>query len=261
MIDSSALTCKNCNSNINGNYCANCSQRSDVKRFNLKDIFIELVQAVVETDRGIIRLTRELAVRPGVVASQYLAGRRKRYFNPFTFLLIASAAHVLVSQHTGFYTAYNQKTREFILTLQTDENSIKRTEEIIASAEKQMKYTMENEKLVNLMLLPVLALFTWLFFRKSEFNYAENLVFNIMIAAEQYIILLLLAVPLFLLFPNAILWIMSSFFLVAMGYTFFAYKQFFKERLLSILWKGILLQLLYIFIVQQVSRILVDVFS
>lgn len=52
--------------------------------------------AVAHLDAGLPRLIRGLATRPGRVYAEYLAGARKRYFNPVLFLLMASGAYIVL---------------------------------------------------------------------------------------------------------------------------------------------------------------------
>ena len=254
--------CKNCEHPLQGKYCSNCGQKSDTHRFHLKHLMHEGFHAVTHTDTGILYLIKELAIRPGVVARQYLEGKRKRYYNPFTFLLVVLALHAVLAKGTNIYGAFNKQAFEMVSKLdKEDADALKRTEELRTLSEKQTKLTLENTKIVNFIGLPLLALFTWLFFKKSGFNYAENLLFNIMITGEQYVFFIVLAIPIFLLAPSAIVWIMYLYILLVFVYTFIAYKQFYQQRWWPVVWRGVVLQTIWLTAFHYMSILFVQAFS
>ena len=82
--------CLNCGVLLseNQNYCGQCGQKTRPLRLNLRDIATDLLHALLHVDRSVVSLIRQLAVRPGVVAREYVEGKRKRYFGPFAFLVI-----------------------------------------------------------------------------------------------------------------------------------------------------------------------------
>ena len=89
--------CLNCDHQIDvaQKFCSYCGQTTHLHRFTLVHFFHEVFHAFTHTDKGIFYLLKELAIRPGIVAKEYIAGKRKKYFNPFTFFLILAAAYVL----------------------------------------------------------------------------------------------------------------------------------------------------------------------
>ncbi|WP_165903931.1 DUF3667 domain-containing protein [Hymenobacter gummosus] len=48
----------------------------------------ELVHVFTHADKSIFGFVGQVLLRPARVVADYLAGRRKRYFNPFQFLLL-----------------------------------------------------------------------------------------------------------------------------------------------------------------------------
>lgn len=82
--------CLNCGAPIGGlNFCGACGQRTDIHpQLTMRDIGRDLVHAITHADHSIFALVRALLFRPGHVARDFIAGRRKRHFGPFAFLLI-----------------------------------------------------------------------------------------------------------------------------------------------------------------------------
>lgn len=253
-------TCKNCAVEFEGKFCPNCSQKAATHRFTIGHFAHDAFHAVTHTDKGILFLMKELTLRPGKVALEYNAGKRKKYFNPITYLLLISALQIFLSQKTGIYDYYLAKTQEFVQQMQKlapDANlddSIKTLEE----AKGQQKKVLENNKILTLIFLPLLALLTWLFFYKSGHNYAENLVLNVMLQAQLYLLFGVMCVGLFVIFPGSVMITMYLYLVVMWAYNLFAYRQFFKQRWGWIFLKGSILQIIYILIIQEISKIVVQ---
>jgi hypothetical protein len=87
------LECKNCDRPLieGWRYCAACGQKTTAPRLSLHEIGHEALHALLHVDRSVLSLIRALAVRPGGVALDYVSGRRKRYYGPFAFLIVAVA--------------------------------------------------------------------------------------------------------------------------------------------------------------------------
>ena len=68
----------------------------------MHEISRDMWQAIVSVDRSAVSLIAALLVRPGVVARDYVEGRRKRYFGPFAFLLITVGLASAIIALSGF---------------------------------------------------------------------------------------------------------------------------------------------------------------
>src|SRR6187402_2064747 len=99
------MNCKNCDSPLTSNFCANCGQKADVHRITFGHFLHEFFHAFTHTDKGILLLMKALIARPGKVAHEYLEGKRKKYFNPLSFLVILSSIYAYVSHKTGYFEA------------------------------------------------------------------------------------------------------------------------------------------------------------
>src|SRR5688572_18664064 len=103
--------CKNCNAPLSGNFCANCGQTSNVHRVTFKHFLHEFFHAFTHTDKGIFLLMKELITRPGHVAREYLDGKRKKYFNPLTFLILMASLYAYIGSKTGYFKALSSGGR------------------------------------------------------------------------------------------------------------------------------------------------------
>jgi hypothetical protein len=149
--------CRNCDAALSPaqNFCGNCGQRTDLApRLTLHEIGHDVVHALLHVDQSIFSLIRELLVRPGHVARDYIGGRRKRYFGPFAFLVITVglASAMILIFGVDLFKPLGDNWFAHLLS--------------------------RHVNLVVLFQLPVLALFCWLFFVNEKLTFAEHLVFT-----------------------------------------------------------------------------------
>ena len=113
--------------------------------------------------------------------------------------------------------------------------------------------------LVLFLSVPVSALFSWMFFRKSGYNYAENLIFNTFIAAQRTLTFILLS-P-FLYFFRKYWYIGVGFYYIFwLIYFIYAFIQFFGEKKVITIFKFIIMYCLLIAVVQASAMAIVYIF-
>ena len=77
-----------------GVFCPRCGQ-APAHRLRTAHVAHELAHVFTHADKGVLAYLPALLRHPGRLVADYLAGRRKRYFNPFQFLLLAAALATL----------------------------------------------------------------------------------------------------------------------------------------------------------------------
>src|SRR5687767_3690324 len=84
------MNCINCSQEVTGNFCNHCGQRTNVKRINFKEGWIDFWSRVYGFDGMFPRTLRDLTIRPGVVAQKIIDGNRALYYGPvgYFFLMI-----------------------------------------------------------------------------------------------------------------------------------------------------------------------------
>jgi hypothetical protein len=85
-----AITCLNCGANVASRWCGDCGQRAETQRLTLRRLVREVPHGILHVDRGLVPTVRALLGNPGKVVADYLAGKRVRYFNPLTLLVISA---------------------------------------------------------------------------------------------------------------------------------------------------------------------------
>jgi hypothetical protein len=212
--------CANCGYALgrHDSFCVNCGQKADTHRLDMHHIWHDLVHAFTHADKGLLLLIRELALRPGLVAREYVAGKRKKYFNPFTFLLL------MVGVATFVTATFN------LMAMQP-------------GMEKNpgVQLVTRYYNFIVLLGVPLMALFSWLLYRKDRFNFAENLVFTAFTTGFSIMFHLLIFTPLVLLFRSHYFIVLYSYTGLMALYYIFACLQFFSGNRVSVALRALLI--------------------
>lgn len=255
------IECKNCGTAFEGKFCPNCSQKAATHRFTLAHFAHETTHAVTHTDKGVLLLIKEMFVRPGVVAREYVEGKRKKYFNPITFLLILMAVQVFAVKKTDIYGNFTrQMQKAYEAMAKANPDSVKGIQDFnqqLKKADKQASIATDNNKLLTVIFIPLLSALTWLFFKKSGFNYAENLVFNVLINAQLIVWFLLICIIPVLIKVKLVVLVMYIYIIASWVYSLVAYKQFYRQKWGWIILKGLTVQLIYFVILTYASSAMV----
>jgi len=95
-------TCRNCQSPLDSAYCPNCGQRDiDLERPTI-NLVSDVLEEIFDVDGRAFRTLRALFRQPGLLTSEFLAGRRRYYTAPIRlYLLISVSFFVLISWIAG----------------------------------------------------------------------------------------------------------------------------------------------------------------
>lgn len=98
------LTCLNCEYPLQGNenFCPECGQQNDIRRVSVKEMISHFLGGFFAFDNLFFRTLKPLLFQPGKVTKEFLEGKRKKYTNPFIFLLHSAIVFLLMS---GIFSA------------------------------------------------------------------------------------------------------------------------------------------------------------
>lgn len=152
--------CLNCNEKLQGNYCRHCGQSAQTDRFTFKHVFTHgFLLTIFHFNKGLFFSLKELFTRPGHSTRDYINGKRVTHINYFSLLVILILIFSLVENVTPFqYSDLSDGDQEIF-------------EAIDIALKKYPKF-------VYIGIIPLLAIFSYLFFQKARQNYAENIVLN-----------------------------------------------------------------------------------
>lgn len=220
-------TCTNCGNVFTGHFCNECGQKL-THRYTVGHVLHEFVHVFTHADKGIFAFSKQILLRPGVVALDFVEGRRKRHFNLFQYLLLVLSAATFLMIKTNMLQQAMQTMNQ---ASQLDYSS-----DMLRLQQKIGSFIQQYTNVLQFIMLPMYGLFSWLFLKKARFNYAEHIVLHAAVLANTntLTVLTMLLVLVFPSFLQAQLLISSVLSLAVYG---MAFKGFFNKAW----WKGVLL--------------------
>lgn len=82
--------CKNCGHELHGQYCSVCGQHAFVASRPFKDSIFSYLDSNYALDKQLGHTLRDLLLRPGYLAREYMNGRIARHVHPFKLYFFAS---------------------------------------------------------------------------------------------------------------------------------------------------------------------------
>ena len=89
-------TCKNCGQTTTGAYCGNCGQRSAVYKVTFRETFNDLADNLFSISAPLPRTLKYLIADPGKLLRDYLEGKRKSYYKPISFFILATVFYLFI---------------------------------------------------------------------------------------------------------------------------------------------------------------------
>lgn len=182
------MNCKNCGNNFTGNFCNNCGQKADTKRFKLKEIIDEIQASIFNLDKGLFFTTKQLLLHPGNTLRNYLNGQRVNYVRPFPYFFYLGALYIILVNLAGSYTGIGNFLKGII---DASSNRDFTGDIFLANA---LKWLSNNYIYSILIIIPFLSLSSYLLFRKQRLNYSEHLIINSFVIGLQLFLAALLTI-------------------------------------------------------------------
>lgn len=234
------LKCLNCGNDIENNFCSVCGQKTSTHRFSLKHFVIhDIIHGVFHLDKGFLFTIKELFTRPGHSIREYVQGKRVKHFNYFTLLLLIITVEYLIRNYSSG-AIHDQLGNE--------------------SAIGYYKIFEKYHKLVRLMSIPIWALITWLFFKKSKQTFLENIILNAYMTCGYFLIYIpIQVIPVFFSDPLIIkvLRVVINIFIYVYIYWFiYQYFSVFQYKKYVLLIRSLFTVLLIIFLQSIIFNII-----
>ena len=227
--------CLNCGTALTAEqkFCPTCGQKSDTKRIRFSQLLRDLLLFITHAETGILNLIKGLAIHPGQTAAEYADGKRKKYFNPFTFLALCIALMVFINHRIHPYSEV-QLPDPVVLARIPDEVTKQAYLQSIKRMNDVQEFTNKNLNLFSVAISPYFAFGLWLFFRRRNRNAAEITVAYILFSGFSNVVFSILVSPLMSASHNAntsniIFWIgifLENFYFAWGFKTFFGFKSF-----------------------------------
>lgn len=208
MTDMQNMNCKNCNTEVNLNYCHNCGQAVKLKRINGHYIIHE-IEHVLHFEKGILFTIRELLIRPGENIRQFLNENRSRLVKPIIFIIITSLLYTLIDHFFHIEEGF----------LKIDETK-RSTKDLI------FKWVRDHYGYANIIMGMFIVPWIKLFFRKHNYNFFEILILLCFVMGMGMFIYAVLA----LIQGIAHINLVTVTSVIAFAYTTWAIGQFFDGK-------------------------------
>jgi hypothetical protein len=235
---SSFRTCPDCGWSGAGNYCANCGEEMEPRVLRIRHYIRDVFQELLSLDSKFLHSIPALLFRPGFLATEFTAGRRKRYLSPLRL-------HIIIAILMFLSLSYTMRTRmEYQMDTVNKRQNIDSVLSVIRQqkAQKgdttrvptvtQLKQTSEYVQgmvteigpyVLLLSSTPAFALCLALLYRKRKKLFVEHLMFSLYFFSFAYLIL----IPPILWLPK-ILFPISG--IVLCVYLYFAIRRFYSDR-------------------------------
>ena len=83
--------CPECGEPIAERFCTRCGEkRVEARDYSLRHFLVEALNVIANLESPIPRSFFALLFRPGLLTSEYLAGRRKRYLKPLQLFVLCN---------------------------------------------------------------------------------------------------------------------------------------------------------------------------
>ncbi|MBF9140703.1 DUF3667 domain-containing protein [Hymenobacter properus] len=212
-----------------GCFCPQCGQ-APAHRLSTAHVLHEILHVFTHADKGIFAFIPQVLLHPGALVADYLAGRRKRHFNPFQFLLLLVGFVTLLAKRLHYYDAVG----DYVLHLMRARHV---PPVLLARVATYFHGLGTYFNVWWLALLPLHALVAWAVYgrRPVRLNYAESVLVQVVVGCA-FQLWLLVALPLLMLlgrFPGA-----STAYL--QGAVTVAYLVLVGRRGLGLSWPGAL---------------------
>lgn len=165
--------CLNCATLLTADdhFCPHCGQKTDTHRLNMSHIWHDVLHAFTHADKGFFYTIKELAIRPGRVAREYVEGKRKKYFNPFNFLFIIVGVYLIAN---SIFMPFSEAGGRLPEGKTVEQRQL--YQQIMERGEKFRTFMNKKTNIVLFVSTPFIALVMFLLFRRKGLFYGEHLV-------------------------------------------------------------------------------------
>lgn len=231
--------CLNCGAAVPGNFCGHCGQKRIQGRLTLHELQHEVIHGLLHADSSIFRLAWQCLIQPGIVAREYLSGRRKRFFPLVQFYFINTALLMFVLTQTSLLPHMTRMMRA-ASTLNGSLNEGADKEKLMQTTEKVQLFLFKYSALMNLALIPFFAGILYILYKRYRLGFAERYLLVLMAFNQSNLIVLILYLVALLNVELMGPVVMTWSIVITLFAMFLTLYQYFREPVLSSFGKSLL---------------------
>jgi hypothetical protein len=317
------VTCGNCQTIYNGNYCPECGQPAKEFDRPFSFVFYDFLGNIIAIDSRLLKTFIALVAKPGYLTKDFFEGKRVKYSPPFRAFIFLSFVMFLLLQYLtniGLSKALENNVNKGKIHLnnindQIVFDSLKQVlplnmDSVINTKGLETEFNFDfdtlhasknlNSSLLNLadqmseklkttsdpkkqrklktyiglcrspeqaiakilkyiswaffLLLPIFALILKLFYIRRNQNYVRHLIFSIHLHSFWFMVAICILL-LNMIFRNVADWIPMLLFIGCGVYFIIALKIFYKQGIKKTILKGLLISLVYFFVLTSTVMI------
>ena len=218
--------CIQCGHEAPGKYCANCGQKQHIARLSVKTFFTDFLSRVYGLDGAMPRTLIGLSRNPGAVIREYVRGIRGKYVGPVGYYFLLFAVYLLLFKITGVSIDDYSGSEDFQEVFQNQLGQEAPTE-VTPFQQTMRNAVLGNIQFFILLSFPFISWWGMLFFRKSGYNFLENMVFSFYTQAHM-VLFNILGILLYVSTGTKFRLLMSLFGTI---YFVVAASQYFKNKI------------------------------
>lgn len=160
------MHCKNCNTTLKetAKFCDACGGKVIKHRLDFKTVAGEFFETIISWDNKFFKTFSHLITKPQEVANGYLEGIRKRYMQPFSYMLVV----------LSIYGIYLMLSKSMMLEYaETMKESLDKFSNVSKNNNfdfiKIMKFLQKNSTVFIFSIIPIFAFINKIIFRKRNF--------------------------------------------------------------------------------------------
>lgn len=183
--------------------CARCAASVPQGRLTLRGIGL-LVTKHLKLERGLLHTLWDLLIRPGVMLTRYIGGRRSEYVNPVTYLLLSAALSLLTFEiYREDFAREMRRQMQAALGPPSGGNALGSPEQFSMMWTDSIIAIVEHTTFTSFaMVLPVAGMF-WLMFRRRAVNLAESMAIALYSVGTALFLHSLLVAPMLVFDPTS----------------------------------------------------------
>ncbi len=227
--------CQNCTNNIVENFCSHCGQKK-YKRIDKKYIWDEIQYTFLHFNKGFLYSIKNIILNPGKTARTFIDGNRVNHYKPISLAFVLAGISAFLSLKLVNLGEIMQKAATVKSAMNND------------FMQKFMSFNEHYSSFIMLALVPIMAVFTKLVFRKWGQNYYEHVVMNAFGLCIYLIFSIIVVDPIAYFVKDDVNFVMRLVYYTMAFIPIFMvwfYHGFYPERKLkTIIWKVFLIVLL-----------------
>jgi len=179
-----SISCPNCEEPLTGKFCSACGQkRIEPSERKLFYFFKQFFGAAFFLENSFIRNLWKLLTKPGLLATDYIEGRQKRWMPPFSIFFLINLIYFIVnpltdfnlplSNHIGYHATTYSKLAINMVESRMENRAISYEDYATIFNQETIGYC----KSLMIFNVPVLALFLAIIFLKRKRFFVEHFIY------------------------------------------------------------------------------------